>query len=109
MKNSRTAWIIFRRILLLLFIFYIIIYFQAETGINNELTKKTIRTAENIKKFEEDIKNSEYIDLKEYSSQQYIDTSNIISNAGYRISEKGSKLVGNELVKIFNFIKKLFS
>jgi phage/plasmid-associated DNA primase len=67
MKNSRTAWIIFRRILTFLFIIFIILYFQVETGLVSEAKTKAIITQENIKKFEEDVKNGEYIDIKNYT------------------------------------------
>ena len=56
MKNSSLAFTIFRRSIAILFIIFMILYFQVETGINNELTKKTIITQENIEKFEKDVK-----------------------------------------------------
>lgn len=107
MKNSITAWNIFKRILAFLFIIFMILYFQVETGTTNELKNKTIITEENIKKFEKDIKNGEYIDIKNYAEINQVDTSNIISNAGYLISEKTSNFIGKELVDFFKFLGKL--
>lgn len=109
MKNSRTLWIIFRRSITILFIIFVILYFQVETGTNTSLRNKTIITEENIKKFEEDVKNGEYIDIKDYTEENNIDTSNIISNTGYIVSEKASKFIGKELVEFFKFIGKLVS
>lgn len=109
MKNSKKAWIIFRRILLFLFIIYLINYFQVEKGSNPFLEEKTILTEEGIKKFEEDIKNGEYIDIKNYSETTTKDTSNYISNFGYESGEKISKIIGHYLVDFFNFIKEYIS
>jgi hypothetical protein len=107
MKNSRTAWIIFRRILTFLFIIFIILYFQVETGLVSEAKTKAIITQENIKKFEEDVKNGEYIDIKNYTEDNRVNTQNIVSNAGYYISTKTSNFFGNELSNIFKFFGQL--
>lgn len=107
MKNSHTAWVVFRRIISLLFILFVVLYFHVETGSNNTLKEKTIITQENIKKFEEDIKNGEYVDIKDYTESSNIDTSNIMSDAGYLVSNQASKVIGKYLVDFFDFIGKL--
>ncbi len=107
MKNSHTAWVVFRRIISLLFILFVVLYFQVETGTNNPLKEKTIITQENIKKFEEDVKNGEYVDIKDYTETSDIDTSNIMSDAGYLVSNQASKFIGKYLVDFFDFVGKL--
>lgn len=107
MKNSITAWHIFKRTITILFIIFMILYFQVETGTSSDIKNKTIITQENIKKFEEDIKKGEYIDIKNYAEINQVDTSNILSNAGYIISNKTSKFIGEELLDFFKFIGKL--
>lgn len=107
MKNNRTTWIIFKRVISILFIIFIILYFQVETGINPGIKQKTIITQENIEQFENDIKNGEYIDIKDYVETNKVDTSNIISDAGYIISERTSNFFGKELVEFFKYIGKL--
>ena len=107
MKNSHTAWLVFKRILTFLFIVFMILYFQVETGIVSEARTKAIITQENLEKFEEDVKNGEYIDIKNYTEDNRVNTQNIISNAGYYISNKTSSFVGNELSNIFKFFGKL--
>ena len=107
MKNSKTAWLVFKRIITILFIIFIILYFQVETGVINENRNKTIITQENLKKFEEDVKNGEYIDIKNYTENNNIDTSNFMSDTGYIISEKTSKFVGKYLVDFFKFVGSL--
>jgi hypothetical protein len=84
-----------------------ILYFQVETGLVSEARTKTIITQENIEKFEEDIKKGEYIDIKNYTENNNIDTSNFISDTGYIISEKTSKFVGKYLVDFFKFVGSL--
>lgn len=108
MKNSRKAWLIFRRVLSFLFILYVITYFQAQSS-NNFLSEKTVLTAEKIKEFEEDVKNGEYIDIKNYTEDTYVDTSNIISNTGYNIGEDITEFFGVKVVDFINFISKFVS
>ena len=107
MKNSKTAWIVFRRILSFLFIIFMILYFQVETGLVSEARTKSIITQENLKKFEEDIKNGEYIDIKNYTEDNIVNTQNIMSDTGYFISTKTTNFFGKELSKILKFIGKL--
>lgn len=107
MKNSKTAWLVFKRIITILFIIFIILYFQVETGLINENRNKTIITQENLKKFEEDVKNGEYIDIKNYTETNKVNTSNIVSDMGYYISNKASYFFGEELSNIFEMIGKL--
>lgn len=107
MKNSITAWNIFKKAITILFIIFIILYFQVETGTSSAIKNKTIITQENIEKFEKDVKNGEYIDIKDYTEINQADTSNILSNAGYIISNKTSKFIGEELVEFFKFLGKL--
>lgn len=107
MKNNITAWLVFKRIMTFLFIIFMILYFQTETGTDKTLKNKTIITQENIEKFEEDIKKGEYIDIKNYTENNNIDTSNFISDTGYIISEKTSKFVGKYLVDFFKFVGSL--
>ena len=81
MKNSREAWVVFRRIIFILFIIFLINYYQVESGnYENEINKKTILTEEKIHEFEEDVKNGNFIDIKDYTETPYVDTTTITSN-----------------------------
>lgn len=107
MKNK--TWIIFKNTLILLFILFLINYFIANTGYYNKINnKKTIMTEEKIKEFESDIKNNEYIDIKKYTNEEEQDTSNVISNLGYKTSETINDIVTNKLFKLFKIVGKLF-
>lgn len=110
MKNSRRMFIIFRRILVISLIAFLINYFAANSGYyETEMNKRTILTQEKIKEFEEDVKNNEYVDIKDYTSYDYVDTSSEASDVGYYVSEKVSDFVTNKAVKIFELLGKLFS
>lgn len=107
MKNK--TWVIFKNTLILLFILFLINYFIANTGYYNKINnKKTIMTEEKIKEFETDIKNNEYIDIKKYTNEEEQDTSNIMSNLGYKTSETINDIVTNKLFKLFKIVGKLF-
>ncbi len=107
MKNK--TWIIFKNTLILLFILFLINYFIANTGYYNKINnKKTIMTEEKIKEFESDIKNNEYIDIKKYTNEEEQDTSNVMSNLGYKTSETINDIVTNKLFKLFKIVGKLF-
>lgn len=108
MKNSIKAWKIFKRILFILFIFFLVNYFQAESN-NNLLTKKTILTEEKIKEFEEDVKNGKFVDIKDYTSQNNINTSNKVSNIGYNLGNGISEFFGVKVVEFIEFISNFIT
>lgn len=110
MKNSKKMFLVFRRVLIILLVVYLINYFAVGSGYyENEINRKTILTEEKIKEFEEDIKNNEYVDLKDYTTLEYVDTTSVPGNIGYIVSEGISDFVTNKAVKFFNFVGKLFS
>ena len=107
MKNSRRAWLIFRRILIILFIIFLIIYFQAEN--TNYITNKTILTEEKIKEFEKDVKNGEFVDIKNYTEENIRDTSNTISELGYSLGEGIGEFFSVKVVNFFEFLSQFIS
>lgn len=110
MKNSKKAWDIFKNIIFLLFVFFLINFFQVNNGeVNKRVTKKTILTEERINEFEEDVKNGEKIDIKDYIKEEEVDTTNIISDTGYRFSNIVNDFITDKAIKIFKTIGKLFS
>lgn len=109
MKNSKRSWIIFRRITLLLFIIFLINYFQVESGnYKNDASKKAILTEEKIREFETDVKNGEFVDIKDYTNTEYIDTSTPITNLGYNIGEGVNDFINNKVTKFFTYISNFF-
>ena len=66
-------------------------------------------TNNNIKKFENDIKNKEYIDLKNYNNTNKINTNGTFSKIGYNISENINNIITKKTKEIYEILKKLFS
>ncbi len=109
MKNSREAWLVFKRILIILFIFFLINYYQVESGnYKNELTEKTILTEEKIKEFEEDVKNGEFVDIKDYTESNYIDTSTPVATIGNKVGKTIDNIINEKAPNLFKIIKKYF-
>ena len=107
-KNKQ--WIIFKYTLILLVIIFLLNYYSINNGYyESKINEKTKITQKNINKFEQDIKNKEYIDLKKYNKDEYIDTSNTTSKIAYKINENISNIVTKQSKEIFKFLKKLFS
>lgn len=110
MKNSKKEWDVFKRILFFLFIIFLINYFSVSTGYyEKQITNKTILTEEKIKEFEEDVKNNEYVDIKDYVSDDYVDTSSVGGDLGYKVSETINDFVTNKAIKVVKVLGKLFS
>jgi len=82
-------------------------YLIASTGYYEyTMQQRTILTNEKIKEFEEDIKNNENIDIKDYLEEENIDYSNKITNLVYNISDSSNKLARKAIKYLF---KKLGS
>ena len=110
MKNSKKAWDVFKSIIIILFLIFLINYFSVSTGYyEKQIANKTILTEEKIKEFEEDVKNNEYVDIKDYVTDDYVDTSSVGGDIGYRFSETINDFVTNKAIKVFKVLGKLFS
>ncbi len=64
-------------------------------------------TEESIKKFEEDIKNGNPIDLESYIYNEAEDYSNNTTNMAIFIGENIEKFMTNGINEIFDFLKSL--
>ena len=85
-KKKKGNW--FLKTLLVLFIMFLCLYSISMNGyIENINKKKTLYTEEQIKKFETDVSNGEYLDLKDYTLVKDIDYSNKMSDFGEDLSE----------------------
>jgi len=109
MKNSKKAWLYFRRIILVLFIIFLINYYQVASGnYKSTIEQKTITTSEKIKEFENDIASGNYIDIKDYTEDNYIDTSTPLTDLGYELGTEVDNILNNKVAKFFNYIGSLF-
>lgn len=100
----------FFRILGLLFLIYIILYISIECGYyETKLSKKSALTNENIKRFEQDIKEGKMVDINNYTIEENIDYSNNVTKIGTAISENVNKAMTEGLGSAIEVIKKLFT
>lgn len=109
MKNCIKSWNIFKRVLFILFIMFLINYFSVQSGYYEKtLYDKTVTTEEKRLEFEEDIKNGEMIDMKDYVSDDYVDTSNGMDLLGQRIGNGLDDFINNKVIKVMEFFGNLF-
>lgn len=103
-KNNKLITIIFG-----IFLFsFMIIYFSEVTGYYEYKNyQKTFLTNEQIKKYEEDIKNGIEVDLNEYLIKDDKKYNNKLSILASKISNGISKIVKNGVEYSFKYISKL--
>lgn len=108
MKKKKTNPVL--KILFVLFIIYISLYIVGNSGYyENKVNNQVILTEENIRQFENDVKNNKNIDIENYVKDEKIDYSNSISNLGDNVSIKVEKFMTEGLGEIAKVIKKMFS
>ena len=98
MKNK-----VFLIIFLSFFIFFSILLLAQSQGYYKNRNQKTkILTDEQIKNFEEDVRNGKSIDIKEYVLYEDKDYTNKVSDNVYKISLKLEDAVDSTIKMIFN-------
>ncbi|MBQ3021151.1 MAG: hypothetical protein IJD92_02865 [Bacilli bacterium] len=95
------------KILLVLFIIYFCLYLMNNLGYYNINSKNVVLTNEKIKEFEDDIKNGENIDIKNYINDN-INYKNTYSNLGYNLSLGIDNIFNKGIKKVSKIFKKLF-
>lgn len=73
-----------------------------------ELHKKVMLTNEDIKKFEDDVKNNKEVDIDNYISSR-VDYSNSFSKASTKVSKETKKYIKQGIEGIFNIFSKMFT
>ena len=95
-------------IITIIIIIFITTYLISYSGYYEyKLQEKTILTNEKIKEFEEDVKNNENIDIKEYLPKEEKDYSNKITNMVYKISNNSNKLAKKCINLLFKKLNHL--
>ena len=98
---------IFLRILLIIFIIFISLYFMDNLGYYNFNNKNKILTEKKMKEFELDVKNGKKIDIKEYIKDD-TNYKNMYSNIGYESSKLIDKTLNKSFINLGKILKKLF-
>lgn len=99
---------VFRWCLFFLFLIFLTLYFSQATGYYEyEQSKVTAFTEEQIKKFEQDVKDGKEIDINNYLENTNKDYQNSISRVTLNISEGISKYMKMGIEKVFEGIAKV--
>ena len=104
MKYENTFKIIF----IFLFVIFLTMYISVGSNYYEyELHKKVMLTNEDIKKFEDDVKNNKEVDIDNYISSR-VDYSNSFSKASTKVSKETKKYIKQGIEGIFNIFSKIF-
>lgn len=99
---------IYKFIFGLFFMSFLVIYFSELTGYYEyQNYQKTALTSEQIKKFEEDVKNGNKVDINKYLVVNNKKYNNNLSKLASKLSDGISKLVNNGVEYTFKYISKL--
>ena len=95
-------------IIIITIIIFIAAYLVSSSGYYEyTMQQRSIITNEKIKEFEEDIKNNENIDLKEYLEREQIDYTNKFTTIVYNISDNSNKLARKAIKYLFKKLSTL--
>ena len=99
---------IFKFIFYLFFISFLVIYFSELTGYYeyHNYQKKEL-TQQQIKKYEEDIKNGKEVDINEYLAVDTRKYNNNLSKFASKLSDNISNIVNSGVEYAFKYISKL--
>lgn len=105
MKYENTFKIIF----IFLFVIFLTMYISVGSNYYEyDLHKKVMLTNEDIKKFEDDVKNNKEVDIDNYISSR-VDYSNSFSKASTKVSKETKKYIKQGIEGIFNIFSKMFT
>lgn len=96
---------ILKIVMIFLVLFFFLLFLSEKLGYyEQQLGKKVTLTNEQIKKFEEDIKNGKSVDLEEYLEYQNKDYNNKVSNISLKVSSSIEEIFNSSIKYIFNKI-----
>lgn len=100
---------IFLKLLVLIFIFFLIVYLSKEAGFYEyKMYNKAKLTQEAINKFEKDIDDGKNVSIEEYIIKDNIDYSNTFSNIGSSVGNLIENFMNNGLKKTLKVLSELF-
>lgn len=99
---------VFRWTLFIFFLLFLTLYISQATGYYEyEQSRKTALTEEQIKQFEQDVKDGKEIDINSYLENTNKNYQNNISKVTLNISEAISKYMKSGIEKVFEGIAKV--
>lgn len=94
--------------MIIIILIYISSYYVANSGYYEyHMQERTVLTNEKIKEFEQDVKNDENIDIKDYLAYEKVDYTNRLTDLVYNLSEKGNKITKKCLKLLFKRLSYL--
>lgn len=100
-----TKYKIFKWCFSFLLVIYLTLYFSQLTGYYEyQNYEKMVMTEEQIKQFEQDIKDGKEVDVKDYVVNIKKEYDNTFSNLGVTVSNFISNMVKNTVIKLFSEI-----
>lgn len=105
-ENNKNTFI---KILVILFISFIIMYISKEKGLYEIKTyNKTVLTKESMLKFESDVEKGLNVSIKDYVSDDYKDYSNIVTKTGSSLNKLVETFMNDGIKKTLKVISHLF-
>lgn len=106
MKPKKTNW--FMLFIKASFVCFLIVYFLLENGYyENQKAKEVALTEENIRKFEEDVKQNKIIDIDNYKIEEERDYSNKITRLGAKFNDSVGKVIVKGAGGVVDILKSL--
>ena len=97
-----------KTLIIIVLLIFICCYYVANSGYYEyHLQERTILTNEKIKEFEEDVKNNNNIDVKNYLENEEKDYTNNLTNIVYTISDSGTNMTRKLFKKFFKKLSYL--
>lgn len=97
-----------KSLIIIVLLIFICCYYVANSGYYEyHLQERTILTNEKIKEFEEDVKNNNNIDVKNYLENEEKDYTNNLTNIVYTISDSGTNITRKLFKKFFKKLSYL--
>lgn len=95
-------------IILLILIVFLASYFTIQTGYYDyKLQRKTALTEEQIKKFEQDVKEGKDVDISDYTVNDKVDYSNNLTDSVYKVSVSTNKALKKSIESVFGLLNNL--
>ena len=108
-EKKKSIWSkIFSKIFLALFFAFLTLYAAGLSGYYEyELHKRVVLTEDKIAAFEADVASGKEVDLKDYLSEEEINYSTNLSEAGLYLSDNFSTILKNTVDAAFAFLNRL--
>lgn len=107
-EKKKLIYKIFRKIFLMLFIGFTVLYFTEASGYYEyQLHEKVVLNDEKIKQFEQDIKDGKNINVDDYVKEDVDDYKNSVSDIGLKLSSNIGGTIKKGVNGMFKYLSKM--